>query len=123
VWKESSPLNTPRLGITAMVLNNKILVLGGRDGTHETLQSVECFHPGLTRAVWYQVPDMLNKRTDFAAFVIEGNLVVVGGKPTYDVEIYCTEENKWTPGVMTNKSRDFLACVVLDSNDGYEIQY
>ena len=121
VWNDSSPLDTPRSGTTAMVLNNKILVLGGYDGT-ERLQSVECFHPGLTRAVWYQVPDMLNKRTDFAAFVIEGNLVVVGGFPTYgDVEIYCTEENKWTQGIKMNRNRAALECVVLDSSDGYQI--
>merc|ERR1712025_264615 len=120
VWNNSSPLNTPRACTSVMVLSNKIFVLGGHDGT-EKLQSVECFQPGLTRAVWYQVPNMLNKRANFAAFVMDGKLVVVGGVKRRgqgeDVEFYCAKENKWTPGGKMNISRWGLRSVLLYSSD------
>merc|ERR1712179_83965 len=100
VWIESSPLVTPRSGTTAMAVEDKILVLGGYDGT-ERLKSVECFQLGISRAVWFPVPDMFHRRSNFSAFMLEGKVVVAGGykkdnvfstegEVCADVEEYCT---------------------------------
>ena len=44
-WVISSPLSTPRLGLRAVVIEERIFVLGGCDGT-ERLSSVECYKAG-----------------------------------------------------------------------------
>jgi len=130
-WIESSPLVTPRCGTTAMAMEDKILVLGGYDGT-ERLKSVECFQLGISRAVWFQVPDMLHRRSNFSTFILEGKVVVVGGykkdnvfstegEVCADVEEYCSKDKKWSTGSNLNISRSALGCVVLTNNNGFKI--
>ena len=121
-WMDSSPLSVPRSGVTAMVVEKRIFVLGGYNGV-ERLSSVECFEPGITRALWYQVQDMLHRRSNFAAFVMEGMLRVVGGykkdmilvdgEVCGDVEIYCMKENVWRELSSLQVSRSALSCVVV----------
>ena len=131
VWIESSPLITARSGTTAMAMEDKVFVLGGYDGT-ERLKSVECFQLGSSRAVWCQVPDMLHRRSNFSSFLFEGKLVVAGGykkddlfsddgEVCGDVEVYCSKDQKWSPGSKLNIKRSALGCVTLFNNDGFMI--
>ena len=130
-WVETSPLITPRYEAAAVTIEDKILVLGGRDET-ETLKSVECFQLGISRAVRFQVPDMLHRRSDFSSFVLEGKVVVVGGyekgnvfstedELCADVEEYCSKEKKWSSGSNLNIRRSALGCVVFNNNNGFKI--
>jgi len=121
-WMDSSPLSVPRSGATAMVVDKRVFVLGGYNGV-ERLSSVECFEPGITRTLWYQVQDMLHRRSNFAAFVMEGMLAVVGGykkdiilvdgEVCGDVESYCMKENVWRELSSLQVSRSALSCVVV----------
>ena len=124
---DSSPLTIPRSGTTSIVMKGRIFILGGYDGT-ERLRSVECFEPGITRAMWHQVPDMLRRRSNFSSIVIEGKLLVVGGykkenlfiddgEVCGDVDVYCGKENKWSPGSKLNIKKSALACAVWDSRE------
>ena len=122
-WQYSSPLSTPRSGSRAMVVDDRIIVLGGYDG-NERLSSVESFTPG-ARTVWHQIPDMMNRRSNFCASLVEGKLMVVGGyKMNFvlgevegevcgDVELYCPKEKKWTTGPSLNIKRSALDSVII----------
>ena len=125
-WEISSPLSTPRSGLRAMVMEERIFVLGGYDGT-ERLSSVECFRPGMTRTTWYLVPDMLYRRSNFSTCVLEGKLMVAGGykkdnmvegtdgEVCGEVDLYWPRENKWTEGPSLNIKRSALDFVFLGS--------
>lgn len=76
-WEFLSPLTFQRSGVSAVVLANRIYVMGGFNGS-DRLKSVECFTPGITRSVWHDVPDMLTPRSNFTATVIQGKIVVTG---------------------------------------------
>ena len=105
-----------------MVVDDKIFVLGGYDGI-ERLSSVESFTPG-SRTVWHQIPDMMHRRSNFSASLLEGKLLVVGGyKMNFvlgevevcgDVELYCPKEKKWTKGPSLNIKRSALDSVIID---------
>ena len=60
-----------------MVVDDKIFVLGGFNGT-DRLKSVECFSTGLNRLMFHDVPDMLQTRSNYAVSVLEGNIFVSG---------------------------------------------
>ena len=123
-WQYSSSLSIPRSGSRAMVVDDKIFVLGGYDGI-ERLSSVESFTPG-SRTVWHQIPDMMHRRSNFSASLLEGKLLVVGGyKMNFvlgevegevcgDVELYCPKEKKWTKGPSLNIKRSALDSVIID---------
>jgi len=97
-WSFYDYLATPRSGVNAVVLGDKIYVLGGFDGTMR-LRTVECFSPGASRGVFHQVPDMIKRRSNFAATVFQGKIYVSGGysDPTVcdDCEVYCPVSNTW----------------------------
>ena len=105
-----------------MAIEVKILILGGYDGT-KRLKSVECIQLGISRTVWFQVPDMLHRRSNFSSFMLEGKVVVAGGYTDGEVcgEEYCSKEKKWSTGSNLNISRSTLGCVVLYNNDGFKI--
>ena len=127
-WQYSSSLSIPRSGLRAVAMEGKIFVLGGYDGA-ERLASVECFTLGTTRSVWYQVPDMLHRRSNFSTSVLEGKLMVTGGykkdnlvmetggEVCGDVDLFCPKENKWSEGSRLNIKRSALDCVVMDSGN------
>ena len=77
VWEIIGSLQSPRSGIKAVVVDDKIFVLGGFNGT-DRLKSVECFSPGLNRLLFHDVPDMIQTRSNYAVSVLEGNIFVSG---------------------------------------------
>ena len=66
-----------RSGVSAVVLDKKIYILGGYDGINR-LKSVECFSPGNVRPIRHLVPDMLRRRSNFAVSVLDGKIYVSG---------------------------------------------
>ena len=107
-------------------MDDKMFVLGGTNENAEILKSAECFQLGISRAVWLPVPDMINRRRKFSAFVFEGKLVVAGGhiedfEVIGDVEEFCSKNKKWSPGSILNIKRSGLGCVALYKNDGFKI--
>jgi hypothetical protein len=116
------------------VLGGRIYVIGGFDGT-ERLRSVECFTPGpeggrpcwhqvagLSRHMLAQVPDMLDRRSNFSVSVLEDKLVVAGGYRQEPggggavcgkVEVFCPTTGRWSRGPPLHQARFALASAVL----------
>ena len=79
-WSVVGNLQGGRSGASAVVAGDKIFILGGFDGS-QRMASVECLTPGLVANVWHPVPDMLHRRSNFAAVLVDNNtIMVVGGK-------------------------------------------
>ena len=77
VWEIVGSLRTARSGIQAVVLEDKIFVLGGFNG-EERLKSVECFSPSVNKLRFHDIPDMLQTRSNYAVSLLEGNIYVSG---------------------------------------------
>ena len=129
-WEIVTHLTTPRSGSSAVVVGDKIMVFGGFDGT-ERLKSVECFTPGLSRYYWHPVPDMVNRRSNFAAcaikndsevFVVGGfkkNDLEIEGQVCSDVEIYHPSAGQWKTAPPLNFSRSALASIYCENIAGF----
>ena len=76
-WEIYSSMSTPRSGVSAVVLNEKVYIIGGFNGI-DRLKTVECFSVGATRCVWEAVPDMITPRSNFAVSVLDGKIIVAG---------------------------------------------
>ena len=128
-WEIVTHLTTPRSGSSAVVVGEKIMVFGGFDGT-ERLKSVECFTPGLSRYFWHSVPDMSNRRSNFAACAINNDteVFVMGGFKKNDletdgqvcsnVEVYHPDGGYWKTGPPLNIPRSALASIYCENIAG-----
>lgn len=92
-WAESTPLPEPRGEHTAVVMDGKIYVAGGRFkrvaesadfNDHFDTASVLVFDP-ITQE-WSSIPDMPTARNSHAAAVIDGKMYVVGGRQFIEQE-------------------------------------
>ena len=129
-WEIVTHLTTPRSGSSAVVVGDKVMVFGGFDGT-ERLKSVECFTPGLSRYFWHPVPDMFNRRSNFAAcaikndsevYVIGGfkkNDIEIEGQVCSDVEVYHPAGGLWKTAPPLNFSRSALASIYCENIAGF----
>ena len=123
-WTMVGNLTTPRSGASAVVVQDKIFVFGGFDG-EERLKSVECFTPGLIRFHWHPVPNMLNRRSNFAACAINDQTIMVlggfknglddAGEACSNVEILNLVNNEWVQSSNLNIPRSALACILCDN--------
>ncbi|MGD1941029.1 MAG: Kelch repeat-containing protein [Leptolyngbyaceae cyanobacterium] len=86
-WTESTPLPEPRGEHTAVVIDGKIYVVGGRFkgapdaanfNDHFDTASVLVFDP--ITEVWSPAPDIPTARNSHAAAVIDGKMYIVGGR-------------------------------------------
>ena len=86
-WTESTPLPQPRGEHTAVVIEGKIYVVGGRlkrtpdsanFSDHFDTASLLIFDP--ITGVWSSAPDAPTARNSHAAAVIDGKMYVVGGR-------------------------------------------
>ena len=125
-WSQVGNLQLgPRSGASAVVLGDRIYVLGGYDGS-QRLGSVECFTPGIVNNTWHIVPDMLHRRSNFSAVVVDSKtIMVVGGfrRDAQDeegevcgqVEFLDTVQNVWTAGPPINVPRSALRVVKVEN--------
>ena len=84
---------------------------------------MECFSPGSGQPTWHSVPDMRTPRSNFAATVVEGKILVIGGfdefeRPTGKCEVFCPASNTWTdlPDMKVKRAAMGQAVVIMRDN-------
>ena len=113
----SAPLPTRREHLAAAVLDNKLLVVGGRWGDAGNLATLETYDPATGR--WTRGPDMLTPRSGLTAGVLQGRLHVTGGEALSAGDVYGAHEvydlttDRWTAGADLPTPRHGLASAVL----------
>ena len=124
-WSLVGSLQGGRSGASAVVARDRIFVIGGYDGSHR-MASVECFTPGLVANVWHPVPDMLHRRSNFSAVLLDSNtIMVVGGfrrnsqeaegEVCGQVEFLDISQNVWRVGPDLKVPRSALRAVSVDN--------
>ena len=121
-WSVVGNLQGGRSGASAVVAGDKIFILGGFDGS-QRMASVECFTPGLVANVWHPVPDMLHRRSNFAAVLVDNNTIMVAGgmvdEDEYEVcgqvEFLDISQNIWRAGPALNMPRSDLRAVKVEN--------
>lgn len=102
---------THRANATAVVLNNKLIVIGGHTGfqTTASVESYDLLQPTET-GVWKRLPDCLVWSP--RAVVVNNQLLVLG----FDENLWFDfPANKWEPFpklIASHNRRDFTAVVV-----------
>ncbi|XP_071959095.1 kelch-like protein 12 isoform X2 [Antedon mediterranea] len=117
-WKLLTPLQEPRNGCQAAMINNMLLVAGGLNNDY--LKSVEMYK--VDRETWCYVQPMNFHRGFFAVDVIGGMVYAAGGtggQPGCNdylstVERYDSGHDKWTALPEMNEARGNLSCAVLN---------
>ncbi|XP_077293318.1 kelch-like protein 26 [Arctopsyche grandis] len=104
MWRTCVSLNEARLAVSAISIEDKIYVFGGRlQGNFNTsirYKSVECYNKKTN--MWSFVSDISSSRYGVASGILGNDLVIVGGADlvTWDfnsVEKYDVNLNKWKP--------------------------
>jgi N-acetylneuraminic acid mutarotase len=98
-WSRKAPLPTPRLGLAAVALNDKVYALGGSDGRAAT-GAMDVYDPATGR--WTPAASLPTPRAFLAATVLDGKIYAVGGAPdccgastTAAVEVYDPATDRW----------------------------
>ncbi|XP_072153340.1 kelch-like protein 5 isoform X4 [Bemisia tabaci] len=99
-WSFVCHMGGRRLQFGVAVLDDKLFVVGGRDGL-KTLNSVECFN--IKTQSWTSMPPMSTHRHGLGVGVLEGPLYAVGG---HDGWSYLNTVERWDPQV---KSWSYVA--------------
>lgn len=117
-WVETGSLNTPRPLHTATVLvNGKVLVAGGHDGT-ANIASAELYDPA--SGTWLLTGSMnVARRTHQAILLPDGKVLVAGGdtdaSPLSSAELYDPTTGTWTDtGSMSVGRYGFAAALLPD---------
>uniref|UniRef100_A0A3Q2YSY4 Kelch like family member 4 n=1 Tax=Hippocampus comes TaxID=109280 RepID=A0A3Q2YSY4_HIPCM len=84
-------MNGRRLQFGVAVIDNKLYVVGGRDGL-KTSNMVECYNP--VNQVWSTMPPMSTPRHGLGIAVLEGPMYAVGG---HDGWSYLNTVERWDP--------------------------
>jgi N-acetylneuraminic acid mutarotase len=98
-WGSTAPLNSPRGGDAAVVLDGKIHVIGGGN-SRSTLADHSEFDPATNK--WTERASLSRSKGSPAAVVFDGKLYSIGGRsgPSDfgDVEIYDARADLWIAG-------------------------
>ena len=112
-WMAAPSMGTARTGAAAVVLDGRLVVMGGRDAAGTPLATAEAFDPA---SGWTPMPTLRHARADAAAAVLDGRIVLSGGRdddgePTDDVEVYDPEADRWESfdGLKTEREGHGLA--------------
>lgn len=116
-WQLRTPMPTARTGVSAVILNNKVYVMGGQDGSGNALNVVEIYNPPTNE--WETGPSLRSARYNAAAVVYNGDIVLMGGNDTLGtalkkVEVFDLSENRWESFDNMENEREGLAAVVLE---------
>ncbi|CAB1337582.1 unnamed protein product, partial [Coregonus sp. 'balchen'] len=90
-WIQVGVMNGRRLQFGVAVIDNKLYVVGGRDGL-KTSNMVECYNP--FNKVWSTMPPMSTHRHGLGVTVLEGPMYAVGG---HDGWSYLNTVERWDP--------------------------
>ncbi len=111
-------LSPSRREQASAVVNGKIYVFGGVDGTIVDLNLCEEYDPASD--TWAPKTAMPTARTEAAAAAIDGLIYVIGGEdydtntPLNTVEIYNPSSNSWTTGANMPTARRTLSCAAVN---------
>ncbi|CAG7683305.1 unnamed protein product [Allacma fusca] len=95
---KKSRMPTKRRGLCVVVVNSFLYAIGGGledPGTDNELNTCEVYNPDTDK--WTVAAPLIQARQNASAFVMDGNIVIVGGNqgpPT--MEKYDIRSNKWT---------------------------
>ncbi|MEK7729177.1 MAG: kelch repeat-containing protein [candidate division KSB1 bacterium] len=97
-WEKLSPMPAPRYGHAAVVWDNKIVVIGGRDARDSTLARVVSFD--LVSLTWSSFPaNLQTPRCNAPARVYHNQIYVIGGNRANQVldtvERFNAQSGKW----------------------------
>ena len=120
-WEPQLPMDQPRTGLAAAVLDGQIYLLGGRDQFDAVLDTAVRYDPVSGQV--FPLPAMGKARTEAAAVVFEGRIFVIGGRGAggdndvlNDVEFYDPNDNRWRPFVSLTEKRQGLVAVANDTS-------
>ena len=117
-WQHMSPMQTARKGMAAVVLDEKIWVIGGAIMEHHALKSVDMYDPA-TDTWSSSVPDLKYARENCTARVWDGKIYVFGGRFGHQtisaVEMYDPASATWQIVSQMPTPRYGAASVVADS--------
>lgn len=91
LWTTRSPMPTPRLDMTATVLDGRIYVMGGIDASETPLATVECYDPVTDQ--WTRRASLPNPYVAPFATVVNDRIHVFHAK---DHVAYDPRTNRWT---------------------------
>lgn len=98
-WSMASPLPRPRGGHVAVVLNDKIHVMGGGNSASTIADHLE-YDP--VKDTWKELAPLPRAEGSPAAVVVDGKIYVIGGRSGLsdfgDVYIYDPETDTWSDG-------------------------
>ena len=111
-WVSVPDMPTAVTGASAVALNGKLLVIGGRD-KNEVLSAVLEYNP--VDRMWKSLPSLLTVRIRCAATVLRGDIIVIGGNETgsSSVERYNHLSHHWE--VMPRLSQQLQNCAAVVS--------
>ncbi len=114
-WTFRAPLQTPRTGLAAAVLDGHIYVLGGRDGLGNVLDLATRYDPKTNR--WDVLPPLRTARVNAAAVALQGRIYVLGGRDRDGqvldaVEFYDPAEDRWASFEDMEGEREGLVATV-----------
>jgi N-acetylneuraminic acid mutarotase len=115
-WTPVPDMSDARYGHTAVLINGKVLVSGGRNG-NTLLNSAEVFDPGSN--TWTTVAPMITPRYGATAIVLtNGRVLLAGGQSNATIvsntaEIYDPAANTWTAAASMIGARFLHAAALL----------
>ena len=117
-WRSGPAMTTARSGLTAVVLDQKIFVIGGAETGRNGLKTVDIYNPD--DGYWSQSVSTINYgRINASAVVFDGKIYLFGGSDKNalipQIEQYDPLTNSWqTVGTMPSP-REGLCTVAMDS--------
>jgi hypothetical protein len=121
-WQQGGALSTARTGATATLMaDGRILIVGGKDGNGNALETAEVLNPDGTIA---PVPSMLAQRYGHSAILLhDGNVLVAGGHTSgggvvNSAELFDPVANtwQWAANTMADPRADFTLSQLIDGN-------
>jgi N-acetylneuraminic acid mutarotase len=113
-WRILAPMKGGGRGsVTAVALDGKIHVLGGRDPTQTTLGRHEVYDPATNQ--WTELAPFPKPRDHMAAVAIDGKIHIAGGRfgastdRTNLHDVFDPKSNSWSPGPPMPTARSGLS--------------
>ena len=119
-WKERAAMPTPRSGASAVVLDDRVYVLGGKNEAGNAISTVEIYDPETN--TWTTGPAMSIPRFNAAAVVNGNQIVVAGGRGGENntvlnsSEVFDPATGSWTALANLQSRREGLSAVILGGN-------
>lgn len=118
-WQFKTPLPTPRQGMAAVALGNKIYVMGGSQFEHNPLNIVQAYDTD--QDSWQtNIAPLHEARSNAAAAAFDGKIYIFGGRKNlnhlvHQVEVYDPASNQWSVISQLPTPREGLCAVVVDT--------